>query len=195
MPDIANISQPTKIPSGGDIGGAVNQKINKIQEAYKPGSSKLYIVGLRGYCEGQELGSDYSMTNCSVPDSTFWFNPTEVLGLGKIFPVRFQTATLQGNKKVSQLIIIVYVMALVANVLTLLTGVFAIFSRLGSVIAAGFSIVCFTLLTMRHKETDFAIVLCFVYYYSIHNCNCLLCSSCGSIRCYLKESRGAMHIR
>jgi hypothetical protein len=120
------------LPSGIDgIGGG------------QSGSADIaFIVGLWNYCKGQKNGNTYSVQNCSISHSNFWFNPAEALGLSstdvdRLFPSKVQ-AVLQTSREVSRWMISAYILSLVTNLMVLFAGVFAVFTQLGSMA----SIIC-----------------------------------------------------
>ena len=92
-----------------------------------------YTIYLWNYCSWD--GSDkYSF--CSKREAYFAFDPVEVWGLQKTgvenaFPKQLQDG-LKVYKAVSRWMFIAYLIALVATITELVMGVFAIFSRLGS---------------------------------------------------------------
>ncbi|KAH8431353.1 SUR7/PalI family protein [Aspergillus melleus] len=111
----------------------------------KSNVSEMYAIGLWGYCRGtlQEGGVDF--TDCTKPDSSFWFNFTEVLDLGdswaqKMFPNQVEKVV-GAYKAASKGVRATYIAAMSATILTLGSGVITMFSGQLGIVVRVFSLV------------------------------------------------------
>lgn len=99
------------------------------------GMKDYYTIYLRSYCSWN--GGD-TYANCTDPKAYFWFNPINVWGLNSTgvpvddyLPKAFRDG-LSVYHSASKAIFYLYTGALAAAAVTLLVGISAIFSRLGS---------------------------------------------------------------
>ncbi|KAI4255444.1 MAG: hypothetical protein L6R42_006740 [Xanthoria sp. 1 TBL-2021] len=96
----------------------------------------FYHVSLWNYCAGDfDKGQD-KVTYCSPRKNQFWFNPVEVWGLNntgveKLFSDELRSG-LNAYQKATKWMFIAYVVAVVATIVEIFVGIFALFSRLGS---------------------------------------------------------------
>jgi SUR7/PalI family len=101
----------------------------------------IYEIYLWNYCSGSKNGTDgVKLTKCSDRKASFWFNPVEVwnlngTGAASVFPKAVQNG-LNAYQKVSKWMFIAYVVALIATIVNVVTGVFAICSRWGSCVTS-----------------------------------------------------------
>lgn len=102
----------------------------------------FYHVHLWNYCDGSfktngSGGVSDDVTFCSAHTNEFWFNPVEVWGLNNTGVDQFFSKELRDGldtyKTVSKWMFIAYLVALIATIVEILVGFFALFSRLGSV--------------------------------------------------------------
>jgi hypothetical protein len=99
----------------------------------------FYDIGLMGYCAGNKTSSgSYEVDYCSKPKAQFWFDPVSVWKLNSttsdtedILPSNLKKA-INTYKTVSKWMFIAYAIALIATIVELVVGLFAICSRLGS---------------------------------------------------------------
>ncbi|GES61406.1 integral membrane protein [Aspergillus terreus] len=140
--------------SDGDIQSA-------LQEVEKSFDLKdFYTIGLWGYCDGNINDHKYNVSNCSKPESMFWFNPLDVWnleesGLENALPDGLEK-TLNIYKNVSKWMFVAYIIAFVATVVELVVGIFAICSRWGSCVTTLVAIVAF-LFTAAASATSTAL--------------------------------------
>ncbi|KAL5360954.1 SUR7/PalI family-domain-containing protein [Aspergillus floccosus] len=141
--------------SDGDIQSA-------LQEVEKTFDLKdFYTIGLWGYCDGNiNNNHKYNVSNCSKPETMFWFNPLEVWnleqsGLENALPDGVEKS-LNIYKNVSKWMFVAYIVAFVATVVELVVGIFAICSRWGSCVTTLVAIVAF-LFTAAASATSTAL--------------------------------------
>ncbi|KAL8647562.1 MAG: hypothetical protein Q9226_006381, partial [Calogaya cf. arnoldii] len=96
----------------------------------------FYHVSLWNYCAGDFENGQDKVTYCSPRKNQFWFNPVEVWGLNntgveKLFSDELRSG-LDAYQKAARWMFIAYVVAVVATIVEIFVGVFALFSRLGS---------------------------------------------------------------
>ncbi|KAF2109309.1 integral membrane protein-like protein [Lophiotrema nucula] len=100
----------------------------------------FYLVGLWNYCEGNQddkTGKE-TVTKCSKREANYWFNPIEVWDLEnttaqKLFPDKMKDG-LDVYRKVSKWMFAAYVIAICLTAAEFVVGIFAIFSRWGSLV-------------------------------------------------------------
>ena len=106
--------------------------------------SDYYTVSLWNYCSGNFTGSGHNDTNtpsfCSPQQSQFWFNPVAVWGLTNtsaenVFGKQLNDG-LNTYHTVAKWMFIAYVIAIISTAVEILAGIFAIFSRLGSLLTS-----------------------------------------------------------
>lgn len=112
----------------------------------------FYDIGLWGYCAGNKTSSgEYKVDFCSKPKAEFSFDPVDVWGLNStsaasavddILPSNLHKA-LNTYKSVSKWMFIAYIIAFGATAVELIVGLFAICSRLGSLVTSLISGVAF----------------------------------------------------
>lgn len=101
----------------------------------------VYEIYLWNYCSGSKNSTDgVKLTKCSDRKANFWFNPVEVwnlngTGAASVFPKEVQNG-LNVYQKVSKWMFIAYVVALVATIVNVITGIFAVCSRWGSCVTS-----------------------------------------------------------
>ncbi|KAL8997641.1 MAG: hypothetical protein Q9169_003120 [Polycauliona sp. 2 TL-2023] len=112
--------------------------INKTTDAAKEALDvkDFYHVSLWNYCAGDFDNGQDKVTYCSPRQNQFWFNPVEVWGLNntgveKLFSDELRTG-LKAYQKAAKWMFIAYVVAIVATIVEIFVGIFALFSRLGS---------------------------------------------------------------
>lgn len=95
----------------------------------------FYTVGLWNHCYGQYKNDKYEVQKCTEKKAKYWFDPVEVWDLPDqvedLFPKSLDKG-LTSYRRVAKWLFIAYVIAFVANVVQLLIGITAIFSRWGS---------------------------------------------------------------
>lgn len=104
----------------------------------------FYHVSLFNYCAGNFTGDATSnsstsdlVTYCSPHTNEFWFNPVEVWGLNntnidQLFSSELRNG-LAAYQTTARWMFIAYVVTVIATIIEILVGFFALFSRLGSV--------------------------------------------------------------
>lgn len=117
----------------------------------------IYEIYLWNYCSGNKTTSTNTTSSANTTSSTnsnvgvklaacsdrkanFWFNPIEVwnlngTGAASVFPKEVQSG-LNVYEKVSKWMFVAYVVALVATILNVITGIFAVCSRWGSCVTS-----------------------------------------------------------
>lgn len=99
----------------------------------------FYLVGLWNYCEGDIKNDDkYEITHCSGRKANFWFNPVDVWELknttaDELFPDKLQDG-LNAYEKASKWMFTAFVIAICLTLAEFVVGIFAIFSRWGSLV-------------------------------------------------------------
>ncbi|KAF2102832.1 hypothetical protein NA57DRAFT_31656 [Rhizodiscina lignyota] len=98
--------------------------------------SDFYQVGLWDYCSGKNDSGDDKVTFCSKPQSSYFFNLTEVWNLQntsaeEAFPKTLKDG-LKAYQKGAHWMFVIYVIALAVTAGEIVVGFFAIFSRWGS---------------------------------------------------------------
>jgi len=97
----------------------------------------FYDVGLWNYCSGNKSGSTYTITYCSSRQASFWFNPVSVWGLNttsqvdNAIPQKLNDG-LKVYEKVAKFMFACYIVAGCVTIAEIIVGIFAIFSRWGS---------------------------------------------------------------
>ncbi|KAL8850081.1 MAG: hypothetical protein Q9221_005007 [Calogaya cf. arnoldii] len=112
----------------------INQTTDAAKEALDV--KDFYHVSLWNYCAGDFENGQDKVTYCSPRKNQFWFNPVEVWGLNntgveKLFSDELRSG-LDAYQKAAKWMFIAYVVAVVATIVEIFVGVFALFSRLGS---------------------------------------------------------------
>jgi hypothetical protein len=127
----------------GDLPDIPNTELdNKLLEALQGVSTDkelkdFYQVGLWNYCEGDiQTNGDYKITHCSSRKANFWFNPVDVWELknttaDELFPDKLQDG-LNAYQKASKWMFTAFVIAICLTIAEFIIGIFAIFSRWGS---------------------------------------------------------------
>jgi phage-related protein len=156
LQDISNTAQNAGNSAIDGVTGTVGNAVDGAENLAQGASDKLaeiesniqgfYIVGLWGYCQESFNETGSTVTNCTPPSSSFWFNFTEVLGLEsswaeKIFPNQVEKVV-GVYKAASKGITATYITALITTVLTLITGLTTTVSRWGSCLASICAMVC-----------------------------------------------------
>ncbi|KAI4107323.1 MAG: hypothetical protein L6R37_001684 [Teloschistes peruensis] len=122
------------IPSNPLTDAIINQTTSAAKDALDV--KDFYHVSLWSYCAGDfENGKD-KVTYCSPRKNEFWFNPVEVWGLNntnidQLFSKELRSG-LHAYQQAAKWMFIAYVVAVVATIVEILVGIFALFSRLGS---------------------------------------------------------------
>ena len=100
----------------------------------------FYLVGLWNYCEGDtdDKGKE-TITYCSPRQKNFWFNPIDAWQLKnttaqKLFPDDKMEKTLDTYHKVAGWMFSAFVIAICLTAAEFVVGIFAIFSRWGSLV-------------------------------------------------------------
>lgn len=96
----------------------------------------FYTVSLWNYCEGSVVEGSSRVDDCGKPKAQYYFDPLDVWGLNgtgtqDTVPKTLRDA-LNVYRTVTKWMFIAYVVAFVANVVELVIGFLAIFSRWGS---------------------------------------------------------------
>lgn len=124
------------LPDNPIVDSIVNDTTSAAKKAL--GVKDFYHVALWNYCEGDfgDNGED-RVTKCSDRQNEFWFNPVEVwdlqnTGVDKFFSKELRSG-LDTYKTVAKWMFIAYVIAVITTIVEILVGIFALFSRLGSV--------------------------------------------------------------
>ncbi|KAF2205956.1 hypothetical protein GQ43DRAFT_436545 [Delitschia confertaspora ATCC 74209] len=119
--------------------------LTHLDEVLKTGATSgslkdFYQVGLWNYCAGDINGEGKMETNrhCSPRKAEFWFNPIEVWELKnttaqELFPEKMQNG-LDAYQKVAKWMFVAYVVALCLTIGEVVVGIFAVFSRWGSLV-------------------------------------------------------------
>jgi len=109
----------------------------------------FYQVGLWNYCEG-EINHDGKehITYCSPRKANFWFDPIAVWELGNttasdVFPEDMKKG-LETYHKIAAWIFTAYLIAAILTLAEFVVGIFAIFSRWGSLVTTIVSTVSHT---------------------------------------------------
>ncbi|KAI4160127.1 MAG: hypothetical protein LQ342_005984 [Letrouitia transgressa] len=96
----------------------------------------FYHVSLWNYCAGDFDNDKDKVTYCSKHTSKFWFNPVEVWGLNNTVTEHVFSKELRDGlkvyKEVAKWMFVAYVIALVSTIVEIGVGIFALFSRWGS---------------------------------------------------------------
>lgn len=118
--------------------------VNASSTANTTGIYDFYHVSLWNYCAGDFNNNNTASkdnTNdhvsfCSKHTNEFWFNPVEVWGLNQTAADQLfgkeLTAGLKAYRAVAKWMFIAYVVAIIATIVEVLVGFFALFSRWGS---------------------------------------------------------------
>lgn len=105
----------------------------------------FYTIGLWNYCYGDYKNGDYKVTHCTDRQQKFWFNPAEAWGfddtIEELYPKSLQKG-LDSYEKVAGWMFIAYAVAIASNVVQLVVGISAIFSRWGSFVTTIIAMVC-----------------------------------------------------
>ncbi|KAL8714638.1 MAG: hypothetical protein Q9220_001587 [cf. Caloplaca sp. 1 TL-2023] len=122
------------IPHNALTDALLNQTTDVVKNAV--GVKDFYHVSLWNYCSGDFDNGTDRVTFCSPRKNEFWFNPVEVWGLNntgidQIFSKELRNG-LAAYKTTAKWMFIAYVVALVATIVEILVGFFALFSRWGS---------------------------------------------------------------
>jgi hypothetical protein len=116
---------------------------NRLLEALQGVRAKelkdFYQVGLWNYCEGDtdDKGKE-TITYCSPRKANFWFNPVDVWELKHhkaedIFNDEMNDA-LKTYEKIAKWMFTAYLIAIILTAVEFVVGIFAIFSRWGSLV-------------------------------------------------------------
>ena len=116
---------------------------NKLLQALQGVANKdlkdFYQVGLWNYCEGDvDNKGKETITYCSPRKANFWFNPIEVWGLEnhkaeEIFSKEMRDG-IDTYHKVAKWIFTGYLIAIILTAAEFIVGIFAVFSRWGSLV-------------------------------------------------------------
>ncbi|KAF2022068.1 integral membrane protein-like protein [Aaosphaeria arxii CBS 175.79] len=124
-----------KIPDNIEIN---NDLLNALQSVAKADDIKdFYKVGLWNYCEGEiNDKGDEKITHCSPRKTNFWFNPIDVWNLKdtaaqKVFDDELKNGV-EVYSKIAKWVFTAYVVTICLTVAEFIVGIFAIFSRWGS---------------------------------------------------------------
>ncbi|KAL8951988.1 MAG: hypothetical protein Q9222_002080 [Ikaeria aurantiellina] len=122
------------IPHNALTDALLNQTTDVVKDAV--GVKDFYHVSLWNYCSGDFDNGTDKVTFCSPRRNEFWFNPVEVWGLNntgvdQIFSKELRHG-LDVYKTTAKWMFVAYVVALVATIVEILVGFFALFSRWGS---------------------------------------------------------------
>jgi hypothetical protein len=108
--------------------------------------SDVYNVYLWNYCEGDKTNStgDVKLTDCSGRQARFWFNPVQVWGLNNsgvadLIPNELEKG-LNIYKAVANWMFVAYAVAFFASLASIIVGLLAICSRLGSCVTTFVSV-------------------------------------------------------
>jgi hypothetical protein len=97
----------------------------------------FYQVGLWNYCEGNvDAKGKETITYCSPRKANFWFDPVEYWGLKNVTAEEIYTKEMKDGidayHKVAKWIFTAYVITIILTGAEFIIGIFAIFSRWGS---------------------------------------------------------------
>ncbi|KAF7716841.1 Uncharacterized protein PECH_006980 [Penicillium ucsense] len=112
----------------------------------------FYQIGLWGYCDGKEDSHNATtVTECSKPQSEFYFDPFAVWGLNSStvkdeLPSEYNKI-MNVYKTVSKWMFIAYIVAFAVTIAELVVGFFAICSRWGSCVTTLFAVLAFLFTT------------------------------------------------
>jgi hypothetical protein len=145
LTDAAGSAANTVASVGEDVTSAANRTLVNAVDAALSRTRDDYpdflIVGLWSYCNGSFDDSHIStVTNCSTPSTSFWFNFAGALGLdsswvASIFPSALQDA-IDYYHKFTNWMISAWIITVVSTVVVLLAGLTAFASRWGSLITS-----------------------------------------------------------
>ncbi|KAI4250197.1 MAG: hypothetical protein L6R40_000369 [Gallowayella cf. fulva] len=132
--DINVTPNDVNIPKNPLTDAILNQTVDTAKNALD--IKDFYHVSLWNYCAGDFDNGKDKVTYCSPRKNQFWFNPVEVWGLNntgvdKLFSKELR-AGLDAYQKAAKWMFIAYVVAVVATIVEIFVGIFALFSRLGS---------------------------------------------------------------
>ncbi|KAI4144510.1 MAG: hypothetical protein LQ341_002646 [Variospora aurantia] len=97
----------------------------------------FYHVSLWNYCAGDFDNGTDKVTYCSPRKNEFWFNPIDLWGLNnysnieQLFSEQLRDG-LNAYRVAAKWMFIAYVIAVVATIVEIFVGIFALFSRIGS---------------------------------------------------------------
>lgn len=140
--DTSGFTSNPDIVAGTDID---NQLLKALQNAQSNKQIKdFYTVGLWNYCYGDKDGNSWTVDSCSSRKASFWFNPVEVWGLNQtaqaadnagndVIPQKLQDG-LDIYAKVVKFMFACYIIAGCVTLAEIVVGIFAIFSRWGSLV-------------------------------------------------------------
>ncbi len=115
-----------------DAGDKVNINNDLLDALTGAASSKelkaFYQVGLWSYCEGDKTDGVEEITYCSSSKSSFWFDPIDVWGL------KNTSAQNVLGDEVSQWMVYAFIIAAILTAAEIVVGIFAAFSRWGSLV-------------------------------------------------------------
>ncbi|KAF2140898.1 uncharacterized protein K452DRAFT_229268 [Aplosporella prunicola CBS 121167] len=122
----------------GDVG--VDNSIFKMLDSVVGSNlSDVYTVGIWNYCEADKNGTGgLKFTHCGSRHSAYWFDPIDVWGLNRTgtsneVPKDLQKG-LKAYEKVAKWMFAAYAVAFWLTVAEIAVGIFAIFSRWGSLV-------------------------------------------------------------
>ncbi|KAL4756093.1 SUR7/PalI family protein [Aspergillus foveolatus] len=151
---VNNAVQDITDDAGSTITETVGNAITGAEDLAQSASEKIaqvlsnvpdfYTIGLWNYCEGFANGTGPAFVNCTEPSSAFWFNVTDVLGLEvswaeELFPSQYKSV-LKIYKSLSKGTVAFFIMAVIANVLTIVLGLAGMLSRWGSLFTSVFAV-------------------------------------------------------
>ena len=128
------------LPSNELTNAILGQTTSAVKEALHV--YDFYHVSLWNYCAGNFTNaasngsSSDNVTYCSAHTNEFWFNPVDVWGLNntgvdQLFSKELRDG-LSAYQTTAKWMFVAYVVALIATLVEILVGFFALFSRLGS---------------------------------------------------------------
>ncbi|ORY19730.1 SUR7/PalI family-domain-containing protein [Clohesyomyces aquaticus] len=135
----ANTKEFTVNPDIAPNSNLDNVLLSSLEASASSGELKdFYQVGLWNYCEGEINDGHEKITYCSPRKVYFWFNPIEVWELKnttaqQVFPDKMKNG-IDAYHKVSKWMFAAYVIAICLTAAELVVGIFAIFSRWGSLV-------------------------------------------------------------
>ncbi|KAI4265568.1 MAG: hypothetical protein L6R35_007090 [Caloplaca aegaea] len=123
------------IPQNALTDAFINRTTDVVKDALDV--KDFYHVSLWNYCAGDfDNGAD-KVTYCSPRKNEFWFNPIDVWGLNnysnieQLFSEQLRDG-LNAYRVAAKWMFIAYVIAVVATIVEIFVGIFALFSRIGS---------------------------------------------------------------
>jgi hypothetical protein len=116
-----------------------NKLLKALQGVANKDLKDFYQVGLWNYCEGDtDKDGKETITYCSPRKANFWFNPIEVWDLKNVEADEIYTQEMKDGidayHKVAKWMFTAYLIAIILTAAEFVVGIFAIFSRWGSLV-------------------------------------------------------------